>query len=129
MKLRRQAEGLGVPVKVATANLPKDTLVKITGNSTVDKAVANDHAIGRLVVPSKTANGDGTVEVSYKEHFEIKASGNLSAGQFWKMGAADGTTGENTAVQFVPGTDAEERKCGIVLVGASSGGTAEVLAF
>lgn len=129
MKLRAQREGFAVVATVATANLAKDTLVKITGDNTVDKADANAHAIGRLVVPAKTTNGTGTVETRYKERVEIKTSGNVTAGQFAKIGAPDGTTGENTVVQWVSGTDAWERLYGVVIKGATSGNVAEVLTF
>lgn len=129
MKFRAQYEGLAIRGTVETGDLPKDTLMAITGNATVDKGGANAHCLGRLTVPAKNADEEGTIETRYKEMFDIKASGALAAGEFWKLGAPDGTTGENTAAKFVPGTDAEERKCGVVWIGASSGGTATVLAF
>lgn len=129
MKLRAQQEGLAVPATIATANLPKDTLVSITGDRTVDKAGANAHAIGRVVVPAKSANGTGTIETRYKELVEIKGSGSLAAGALVKLAAADGTTGENVAVDWVSGTDGYERLYGVVWKGGASGATLEVLTF
>jgi hypothetical protein len=128
MQLVKQREGLAVVATVATANLAKDQLVKITGNATVDKAGANDHAIGRLVVPSRSANGTGTVEVRYKEHVKVKFSGNLAAGSFVKLAAVDGTTGESVVQAWVSGTDAWERLYGVVWVGANNA-VGEVLTF
>jgi hypothetical protein len=129
MKLRAQKEGFAVVATVVTANLAKDTLVKITADNTVDKADANAHAIGRLVVPSKTANGTGTVETRYKERIEIKVATTVTAGQFAKLGAPDGTTGENTIAPWVSGTDVWERNIGVVIKGATNGNVAEVLLF
>lgn len=129
MKIRSQQEGLAVIATVATANLPKDVLVSITGNRTVDKAGANAQAVGRLVVPSRTTNGQGTVETRYKEFVEIKTAANLTAGQLVKLAAVDGTTGENRVDVWVSGTDGFERVYGVVWNGAASGGTAEVLTF
>lgn len=129
MKLRAQKEGLAVPATVVTANLPKDTLVSITGNRTVDKAGANAHAVGRLVVPSRTAAGRGTVETRYKELIEIKAANAVTAGQLVKMAAADGTTGENRVDVWVSGTDGAERIFGVCWNGGAGGATLEVLTF
>src|SRR5687768_13183148 len=114
MKLRAQVEGLAVIATVVTADLPKDTLVAITGDRTVDKAGANAHSIGRLSVPARTANTQGTVETRYKELVEVKGSGALAAGAEVKLAAVDGTTGENVVVAFVEGTDAEVRRYGTV---------------
>ncbi len=129
MKILRQLEGLAITATVATANLAQNTSVKITGNETVDKATANTFAIGQLRVPVETAAAKGTVETRFRAEAEVKASGDLVAGEFIKMGAPDGTTGEDTVVKFVPGTDAEERKCGICWKGGASGATVKVLLF
>jgi len=129
MKLRAQREGLAIPVTVVTANLAKDTLVKLTADNTVDKADANAHAIGRLVVPSRTANGPGTVETRYKEKVEIKTTAVIAIGVYVKLTAPDGTTGENTVGVWVSGTDGWERLYGVACKAAGSGGVAEVLTF
>jgi hypothetical protein len=129
MKLRAQREGLAIPVTVVTANLPKDTLVKLTADNTVDKADANSHPIGRLVVPSRTANGPGTVETHFKEKVEIKTTAIVAFGSLVKIGVPDGTTGENTVTNWVSGTDGFERVYGVCCKAAASGGVAEVLTF
>ena len=128
MKLRAQTEGLAVIATIA-AILVKDTLMAITGNRTVDKAGANAVVIGRLVVPAKAANGQGTVETKFKEFIEIKAAATLAAGDLVKLAAVDGTTGENRVTTWVSGTDGAERLFGVVWNGASSGGTVEVLTY
>ncbi|MCC7308322.1 MAG: hypothetical protein IT173_12205 [Acidobacteria bacterium] len=128
MKLRASVEGLAVPATVATANLPKDTIMKISGNKTVAKADANAHPIGRLVVPATSANGPGTIETHAKELIEILFSGNIAAGAFVKLAAPDGTTGENVAAAWVSGTDGVERIFGVVWKGAN-GTVGEVLVF
>lgn len=128
MKLRATREGLAVIATIA-AVLAKDTLVAITGNRTVDKAGANANSIGRLVVPAKAAAGQGTVETKFKEFIEIKAAATLAAGALVKLAAPDGTTGENTVVAWVSGTDGYERLYGVVWNGAALGGTVEVLSY
>lgn len=131
MKLRSQVEGLAIRVLFA-AVLVKDTLVKITStNNTVDKAVANDFVVGRVVVPAKAIGGYGTIELGgkFKELIEIKFGATLASGAIVKMAAADGTTGENVATTWVSGTDAWERAFGVVLKGAASGSVGEVLTW
>ena len=128
-KLRAQVEGLAVPATVVTADLPKDTLVSITGDRTVDRAGANAKSIGRLFVPAREADATGTVETRYKELIEIKASGAVAAGDDVKLDAPDGTTGENRAAVFVEGTDAEPRRLGTCWKGGADGATLEVLTY
>ena len=129
VKLRAQREGLSIPVTVATANLPKDTLVAITANMTVDKAGANALVIGRLFKTTKVANGSGTVETRFKERIEIKASGVLAAGNEVKMAAPDPGTGENRVSLFDPAADAVTRRFGVVWKGGADGATVEVLTY
>lgn len=129
MLLRAQVEGLAVPATVATAIHPKDTLVAITGDKTVDKAGLNAHPIGRISVPPKAIGQIGTVETRYKELVEVKGSGVLAAGALVKLAAVDGTTGENVVVAWVTGTDGFERLYGVVWKGGASGATLEVLTF
>lgn len=128
MKLRAQIEGLAVIATIA-AVLVKDTLMSITGNRTVNKAGLNANVIGRLVVPAKAINEQGTIETKFKELIEIKGSGVLAAGAVVKMAAADGTTGENVVVAWVSGTDGAERKFGVVWNGGADGATLEVLTY
>lgn len=130
MKLLAQREGLALPMTIATAIHPKDTLVAITGDKTVDKAGANAHVAGRISVPSKSIGGIGTVEFRYKEYVECKiGSSAIAAGALVKLQAVDGTTGENVAIAWVSGTDAIERLWAICIKGASANGVAEFLTF
>lgn len=128
MRVLNQVEGLAVRATVVTANLLKEQLVKITGDKTVDKAGSGDKAIGRLIVPARTANGIGTVEVLAKERVEVKFSGNLLAGTYVRLAAVDGTTGESVVQVWTSGTHTVESLYGIVWKGANNA-LGEVLTF
>lgn len=129
MLLRVQQERLGLPATVVTANLPKDTLVSMTASKTVDKAGADTVVIGRLVVPAKTANTQGTIETRFKELVEIKTAAIVAFGAPVKLAAVDGTTGENRVTNWVAGTDSATLLYGIAWKNAASGGVAEVLVY
>lgn len=134
MKMRAQVEGLAVPATVATANLPQDSLVAITGNATVDKCAADGFPIGRLSVPSKTTNGPGTVETKFKELVEMEADGAVSAGDWVKLGAFSPTTGKHTAKVWTEGTaaadnDPVKRAYGVCWVGGADEATVQILTF
>lgn len=129
VKLRAQVEGLSIIATVVTAALPKDTIVAITSDMTVDKAGAGAKSVGRLFVPSRTANNQGTVETRFKERIEIKASGTVAANDDVKLAAPDGTTGENRVSTFVEGTDAEYKRFGRCWKGGADGATVEVLTY
>jgi hypothetical protein len=128
MKLRAQFEGLAV-VAIMAAVLAKETLVKITGDHTVDKAGADDFAIGRVTVAAKAASGEGTVETRFKEWVECKTAGIVAAGNFVKLAAADSGTGENRIVAWDSGADSPTIIYGVCWKGAGNGGVAEVLTF
>jgi hypothetical protein len=132
MKLKSQVEGLAVAVIVA-AVLVKDTLVKLTGDKTVDKAGADAVVIGRLVKPAREANGTGTVETRFKELITIKASGALVAGDRVKMAAADGG-GIQRVTKWISQTDAAagdkpDTLLGVVFVGGADGADVQVLTY
>lgn len=129
MKLKAQVEGLAVPATVETADLPKDTIVSITGDATVDKAAADDTPIGRIVVPANTADGLGTVETKFKELVEMEADGILAAGAYVKLGALSPTDTKHTAKAWVEGTDSIKRLYGVVWVGGADEATIQVLTF
>lgn len=112
-------EALGVAVVMA-AVLPKDTIVKLTANETVDKAGADAIPVGRVSVPAKEASGKGTIESFFQELIEIKGVGACPFGSWVKLGAPDGTTGENTAVPWVAGTDAPTLILGLVFKGGTN---------
>jgi hypothetical protein len=128
-KLRAHRSTLNVPATIVTALLPKDTIVSITGNNTVDKAPANALPIGIVLKPSRTASGSGTIETRFNQLLEVKASGAVVAGTRAKMAAVDGTTGENRVATFVEGTDPEGRCIGIFWKGGADGATVEVLTY
>ena len=113
-------------VAIFAAVLKKDQIVSITANKTVNKSGADAIAVGRVLVPPTVINGEGTIEVFYRELHDIKTTTNIAAGDFFKMAAADGTTGENRIAKWVSGTDAEELKCGICWSGGSANGTVSV---
>lgn len=129
MLLKAQDEGLGVPATVATANLPVDTLMSITGNATVGKAAADGFPIGRLRVPAKTTNGPGTVETRFKELVSMEADGAVTAGDWVKLGALSPTDTKHTAKVWVEGTDALKRLYGVCWVGGADEATIQVLTF
>jgi hypothetical protein len=108
-KLRAQYEGLAIRVTMA-AVLAKDIFVKLTADNTVNAAGANEFAIGRVTVPART-------------------SGGVAAGDYLKLAAVDGTTGETRVAKWVSGTDAFERFIGVCSKGAADTGTCEALIF
>lgn len=131
MKVRASKEGLAVQATV-DAVYPKDTIVAISGDRTVTKALAAGAAIGRLTVPATAAGGLGTVELHarFSSFIEILAATAVpTAGNRVKLGAPDGTTGENTVSAFIEGTDSERLAVGVVWKGAVMGAVAEVLAY
>lgn len=132
MKLKAQVEGLAVAVIVA-AVLVKDTLVKLTGDKTVDKAGADAVVIGRLMKPAREANGTGTVETRFKELITIKTSGALVAGDRVKMAAADGG-GIQRVTKWISQTDAAagdkpDSLLGVCFVGGADGADVQVLTY
>jgi hypothetical protein len=129
-KLRAQYEGLAIRVTMA-AVLAKDIFVKLTADNTVNAAGANEFAIGRVTVPARTSGGIGTVETRFKEKVEFKVaqSGGVAAGDYLKLAAVDGTTGETRVAKWVSGTDAFERFIGVCSKGAADTGTCEALIF
>lgn len=87
MKVRAQREGLAVPATIVTANLPQDTMLKITADRTVDKSTAaDDKIVGSLRVPARAANGSGTVETRFKALVEGECDGAIAAGDYVKAG-------------------------------------------
>lgn len=119
MKVIASVEKLGLMVVMA-AVLAKDTLVALTANETVNKAGAGAIAIGRISVAAKEANGKGTVETFFSSLIEIKGVGNCLFGTWVKLGAPDGTTGENTAVPWVDGVDSPTLILGLVFKGGNN---------
>jgi hypothetical protein len=134
MKLKAQVEGLAIPATVVTADLPKDTLVAVTADATVDKCAADGFPIGRLSVPAKLANTQGTVETKFKELVEMEADGAINAGDWVKLGALSPTTGKHTAKVWTEGTasadnDPIKRAYGVAWVGGADEAIVQVLTF
>lgn len=124
--LQANSENLAVPATIATLDLKKDSLVKITANRTVDLAGAGDEAVGVLVHSNNEAL-KSTVETKFTKKISIKLGAALAAGVRVKMGAA--AAGEQTVVAFVEGTDNPRLAVGIVWVGGANGDTGEILAY
>ncbi len=129
MKMLAHQEGLAVVATVETGDLPKDTLVEITGDETVDKAAADGAPIGRLVVAPVDADGEGTVETRFKEIVEMEADGIRTAGDLVKLGTISPTTGLHTAALWVEGTDGIELLYGMVFKGGADEATIKVLGY
>ncbi|PYS72727.1 MAG: hypothetical protein DMF69_06910 [Acidobacteria bacterium] len=86
-KIRARVEGLAVPAVIHTANLPQDTALKITGDATVDKSTTvDDKIVGELRVPSRTADGQGTVETRFRALVDAECDGAIAAGDYIKAG-------------------------------------------
>ncbi len=107
------------------ADLEVDTAVKITGNATVDKHGGTGTFIG-VVTAKRNANNKGTFDVVAKHHAKVKIKDAVTAGQSFKFGTVDPTTGENRISPWVAGTDAIELRAGVVWVGGAADATAEV---
>lgn len=110
---------------VFAADLDIDTAVRISANKTVDKHGGTGTFIG-VVTAKRNANNNGTIDVVAKHHARCKIQTAVTAGQSFKFGAVDGTTGENRIAPWVAGTDAIELRAGVVWVGGNAGDTAEV---
>ena len=119
MKVLNHIERLGLTVVMA-AVLAKDTLVKLTANETVNKGAAGAIAIGFVRVEAKEVGGKGTVETFFSALIEIKGVGNCPFGTHVKLGAPDGTTGENTAVPWDSANDSPTLILGLVFKGGNN---------
>ncbi|HUF02798.1 MAG TPA: hypothetical protein VMM38_01340 [Aridibacter sp.] len=129
MKMLAHQEGLAVIATVETADLPKDTIVEITGDETVDKAAAGAAPIGRLVVAPADANGQGTVETRFKELVEMEGDGILAAGALVKLGTISPTTALHTAAAWSEGVDGHALLFGVVWKGGADEATIKVLTY
>lgn len=107
------------------SDLEIDTAVKITGNATVDKHNGAGTFAG-VVTAKRNFNNKGTFDVVAKHHAKCKIQTAVAAGDSFKFGAVDTTTGENRIAPWVAGTDAIELRAGVVWIGGAAGATAEV---
>jgi hypothetical protein len=135
MKIRaHRSNGLNIPATIHTANLPKDTVVAISGDKTVDKAGAGAIPLGFVFKPARSADGSGTIETSFHALIEVKGSGAIAAGDRVKLAAVDGTTGETVVAKWVSQTDAAagdkpDTLFGVCWKGGADGATLEVLVY
>lgn len=113
---------------LSAAALEANRGVKISADNTFADAGANDHIIGFTIKEATAASQLIGVELRgcYTKKVEIISSGAIVAGEYVKAAAASGANQRIT--KFVPGTDAEERKIGICLIGAADGAVATILA-
>jgi hypothetical protein len=118
-KIRAFPEGnLAIPVLIHTANLDKGTLVKISDDNTVDKSTSEDDVlIGSLEVPSKTADGLGTVRTRFRALVNFQCKGAIAAGDRVKAGAAVSTV--QTLKKFVAASDPSDVAIGVCLIGGA----------
>ena len=128
MKVRAQVEGLGVPATIVTINLAPDTAMKITADRTVDKSTAvNDKIVGTLRVPSRVANGPGTVETRFKALVEAECDGAIAAGDYVKAG--DHNAGVQCFKKWTSGVDDASLILGQCWLGGADTETGEFLIF
>lgn len=128
-KIRAFPEGnLAIPVAMHTASLAKGTLLTITDDNTVDKSVAEDDVIvGSVEVPSKTADGIGTMRTRYRALVDFQCKGAIAAGERVKAGAA--VSGVQTLKKYIAGTDDDDVVVGICLTGGADTETGTFLIF
>jgi hypothetical protein len=134
MKVRAHRSTLNIVATIVTALLPKDTIVSITANNTVDKAGANAVPLGRVLKVPRTANGSGTIETRFNALVEAKGVGTVAAGDIVKLAAVDGTTGETRVTKWTGQTDAvagdkPETRYGVCWKGGADGATLEILEY
>lgn len=118
-KIRAFPEGnLAIPVLMHTASLDKGTLLKISDDNTVDKSTAeNDVIVGSVEVPSKTADGTGTMRTRFRALVNFQCKGTIAAGDRVKAGAAVGSV--QTLKKYVAGTDNDDVVVGVCLIGGA----------
>ena len=77
--------------------------MKITGDATVDKSTAaGDKIVGFLRVPSRTADGQGTVETRFKKLVDAECDGAIAAGDYVQAG--DHNSGVQRFKKWISGT-------------------------
>lgn len=124
MQVKKSDVHFGVTA-VFASDMEIDTAVKITANKTVDKHDGTGTFAG-VVTAKRNLKNNGTFDVVAKHHATCKIQTAVAAGQSFKFGTVDPTTGENRIAPWVAGTDAIELRAGIVWVGGATDATAEV---
>ena len=113
-KVRAKVEGLAVPATIHTADLPQGTTLKITDDAKVDKSTTvDDKIVGTVSVPSRTADGQGTVETRFRALVDAECDGAIAAGDYIKAGD------HNSGVQCFKKWTAQGVSAGPVFTGDS----------
>jgi hypothetical protein len=110
---------------VFQGDLEPGTLVKITGDRTVNTATAGSHVIGIVTVKRDTKN-EGTIDLFGSALAEIKVTAKTDAGVIVKAGVPSGTT--STAMPLA-NVDKVNLEIGICWKGAAINGTATIILF
>lgn len=119
---------VSVPATIHTADLPKGTIVKITGDATVDLTAAEDEVpVGFVMVPARSADGGGTVQTRFQYLVDAECKGAIAAGDRVKVGDTDG--GVQTFKKWISGTDNPSLVVGICWVGAADDAVGTFLIF
>lgn len=126
-KIKMQAQYEIAEVVTFAAVVPKDNIVRVTANNTVNQAVATHVPRGYVVTPAKAANETGVVMLKGRAILKIKASATIAANDEVKMAALSGS--DQQVAPWVQGTDNENLKVGWALSGASSGSDATIVLY
>jgi hypothetical protein len=133
MKINRIVEHVGLPAIIESV-LPKDAMVEITGDETVDKhAGAGAINIGFVRKPAKVAGEKGTIETRFRATGEAKADGAIAAGDSFKM-STESPAGTQRVKKWVGQTDAvagdkPETADGVCWKGGADGATVKLLFY
>jgi hypothetical protein len=91
---------LNLPFYFAEANIPKGTLVKLTGDKTVGAATGSgDLVIGEVEVTVTNTEQLGTVRTFFRRVFQVTLAETVVAGEVGALSAKSGT-GKDTAQTF-----------------------------
>lgn len=103
---------------IAAAIVPKDDVVRVTGNETVNQAVATHVPRGYIVKAATEINGKTSVMLKGRAVVEILCTGAIAANDELKMAALSGSNQQVAA--WVQGTDNENLKIGWALTGGTN---------
>ncbi len=133
MKITRIVEHVGLPAVIESV-LPKDAMVEITDDATVDKHAGTGAVnIGFVRVPARVAGEQGTIETRFRATGTAKCDGALAAGELFKM-STESPAGTQRVKKWVGQTDLvagdkPETADGVCWIGAADAGTATLLFY
>jgi hypothetical protein len=107
------------------SDLEPGTMVKITGNNTVNAATAGSNVIG-IVTVKRDSKNEGTIDIFGSAVAEIKVTAKVDAGTIVKAGVPSGTI---TTAMPLANVDATNLEIGICWKGAAVNGTATIILF